>query len=1443
MSAARDRFHRFVLIVWIVVVATTMTVGPLSDRVWAAAPKRIGYHPGIWAITQARIVTGPGSVIEAGNLIIRDGLIVDVGPEAPVPLDAVVIDASGLTLYPGFIDAGTTALLSSDARPQTSESRKVDFSRHVLAASRPDNRHGLSPHFRAHDHLKLDSKILDEFRRHGFSAVHVLPSDRLAGGQGTLMSTADAPLRETTFVPSTFSTFRLRALGGSTYPSTLMGATAHLRQVFLDARRYTRHQELYRAGVKDVPRPPADPILDAISDSIAAHAPVLFRADSRDEIHRALDFCDAQQLPTIIWGGSEAHRCIDRLKQTKTSLLFQLDFGAPPKVDSKLDAKLTDAPKDPLRAQQDKLDRWKQRVGGLKQAHDAQLLFALSSLKLKNRVDFFVSLRRAIKEGLPRDAALAALTINAAKILNVDDRLGTLEPGKLAHVALFNGPFDHEDVKLRYLFADGHRFEFNESAKPIVDAKPAEAATTRFDGTWKLTIQSAEGPVAADLELTQSASRLQGTFSSNRGNGKVASGKATDATVEFVVSIGAGAVAVELKFSGTLKDDRLSGTLKSAFGAQTDWSATRVPVPEESNPVALTLDDKPDKPAPKTPTPQPTELQSDRVTRKVQTGGKLLLTNGTVLTATGKTLPQTDVLIREGKIASIGVDLKPDDDMAVVDLTGRFVMPGIIDTHSHIMITSGSNESTQSIVAEVSIRDVVNSDDIHEYRALAGGTTTVRILHGSSNVIGGQDAVVKLKYGKTASEHILHDAPQGVKFALGENVKYRTTRFPNTRMGVEATLNRAFLEAVDYRRAWQQYETRCKQLGGETNQLLPPRRDLRLEALADIVNHEKFIHSHCYRADEILMLLRVASNLGIRIWSLQHVLEGYKVAPEIVAHGASCSTFSDWWAYKVEAYDAIPHNAALLHEAGANTVIKSDDRELIRHLYVEAAKTIRYGNMHPDHALQTITRNPAKELGLSDRLGTIEVGKDGDLAIFSGHPLNAFSRCEQTIIDGEIYFTRADQPSAMSAAAAKASATPAPLVFPSGEIRGRTLDLSTSPSKRYALVGATLHPIDAPRIEGGTLLVDAGKIVALGKQVDVPADARVLDLKGLHVYPGLIDTGTTLGLTEIGKVKETSDYSESGQLQPDLRAGVAVNPDSELIPAARAGGVTTALVRPTGGTIAGQASLIQLAGWTAPEMVLDYEAGLQINFPGSKTQLKELTNFFDEARQYLKLVDAAKKENKPAPISDPRLEALKPYLDGTKPVFVEANSHKQIAGALLLAEEQKLKVVITGGVDAWKLAGELKKRDVPVLVGPVMQRPAAEYDPFDAPYANAGLLHEAGVRFAIRSNSASNSRNAPFEAAMAVAYGLPRDVGLRAVTLSAAELLGIDKQVGSLTAGKRANLIITDGSPLQQSTQIKGVFIAGRPFEPTSRQTRFYERYRQRVLEANGAKSAAEDAP
>ncbi len=1468
MALSFQKFFRLFVPASVLTIFLTVAGTPGTPN----EPATNGFQPVATIYRNARIVLAPGQVLDKAHLLVRQGRIAAVGADLATPVDAEVIDVDGLMIFPGFVDAGASVFLQ-DAKPQPVEGRTVEVSKYALAGMRQDDRHALTPEFAAAEHLTVRNEDQERYRQQGFVAVHVLPTGRIASGRGTVLNLASLPLRESLLVPQSFATLQLSERGGNEYPATNMGVHAHLRQTFLDAQRHMTLKKLFSENVPNVPRPATDAALEAMAAMRTPALRTAFVASTRDDHDRALNFAAEHQLRPVIWGGHEAYRVADRLKKDDVDVIVHVDFGDEPKADA---AKQGDDPyadlPEPQRVREHKRTEWKKRVAGLASLQKAGIRFAISSRDGKNPAEVFKGLRQAIANGLDRDAALAAVTTQPAAMLGLDRELGTIAVGRPAYLVVMTGAFDNEHSKVRYVVINGQRYEYHKDAKPIAPPSPSAPPPLQVGGTWNVEIESSDGKVRGELELTQSDRSLSGRFKSDQGDGRLSSGKVSDTALEFVVSIGAGDNVVSLKFDAKLEGAVLRGNLKSPFGAATKWSATR----QESKPapntgVQLTAIEAVDEPKPAgqgtadatspmnqsqgNNSEQPVEFPEDRYARPVQTGGNVLIKGGTVLTAAGKTLPNTSILVKNGTIIAIGPDLLADPGMLVIDATNRFVMPGIIDTHSHIMISTGLNgvnEATASIVCEVRVRDVVNSADASEYRALAGGVTTARLLHGSANCIGGQDAVVQLKHGTSANDHLFPGAHTGVKFALGENVKFRSGRFPNTRLGVEATLSRAFLEALDYRRQWQEHERARQQAGADADKLPPPRRDLRLDTLVGILNGEKFIHSHCYRADEILMLLRVAENHGIRVWSLQHVLEGYKVAPEIVKHGASCSTFADWWAYKVEAFDAIPHNAALLHEAGANSVIKSDDWELIRHLYLEAAKTVRYGNMPPDAALQTITLNPARELGLADRLGSIEIGKQADLAIFSGHPLNAFSRCEQTIIAGEVYFTRDKQPSAMSPAAAAASAKPAELKLPKPEERIAAIDLAPAKNPRYAIAGATLYPVDTDPIPNGVLLVDAGKIVAIGPQgLPIPPGYVVLPANGLQVYPGLIDAGTSVGLIEIGKVRETSDLSEIGQFQADLRAGIAVNPDSELIPVARAGGITATLCLPAGGgnmtshgrvhgpIIAGQTSLVHLAGWTMPEMVFDMEAGLHLLWPTGKDRrqpMEELKRHLKAARLY----DAARTKEaedqkqgiaspNPALLVDPRYEALRPYLKGQRSVYVEAETRQDILEAIHFANEEKLKIVICGAVDAWKVADKIKAAAIPVIVGPVMRKPQEEYDPFDAPYANAGRLHEAGIKFCFRSDTASNSRNVPFEAAMSVAYGLPEREALRGVTLTSAEILGVSDRMGSLTPGKWANAIITDGSPLQETTQIKGILIQGQPYAPESRQTKFYEKYRARL--------------
>ena len=387
-----------------------------------------------------------------------------------------------------------------------------------------------------------------------------------------------------------------------------------------------------------------------------------------------------------------------------------------------------------------------------------------------------------------------------------------------------------------------------------------------------------------------------------------------------------------------------------------------------------------------------------------------LIRNATVLTASHGTLSATDVLIRGGKIAAVGQNLKAAEGARVVDATGKFVSPGIIDAHSHSMMDGSVNECTRSVTSMARTQDILNPTAANIYRELAGGTTAALLLHGSCNSIGGQSTTVKFKWGHPAADFPVPGAPPGIKFALGENPKRSnfnvpglTPRYPATRMGVEETIRDAFTRARDYKADWDDYRARTAR--GEKN-LIPPRRDLELEPLVEVLEGKRFVHSHCYRADEILMLLNVAEEFGFKVRTLQHVLEGYKVASEIARHGAMASAFTDFWGYKMEAYDAIPYDAAIMTRHGVVVSVNSDSDERARRLNIEAAKTMRYGGLTEEEALRLVTLNPAIQLGIDNRTGSVDVGKDADLVVWSAHPLSVYSRPELTFVDGELLFDR-----------------------------------------------------------------------------------------------------------------------------------------------------------------------------------------------------------------------------------------------------------------------------------------------------------------------------------------------------------------------------------------------------------------------------------------------------
>jgi len=1466
-NAAETRFMALRFLLGLVSIIWAASIGRADDLT--------SFRPAAYAIHHAKLVTQPGATIESGTVVIRGGRIEAVGAadKVTIPVDAIAIDGRGLVVYPGLIDLyTTTAQPLGINRSATGSGRPLDLSQSATVHSPEDNRNGLTPEFQVGSVLGMSTAEASERRDLGFTDVLAAPGGAIATGQSALISTSGGPRREiivkspvalhinlrTPFVPTgkweeeqidhevSHSHDDDHADAGSSsnrntsrYPGSLMGVVAHLRQAMLDAQ--------YQHDLKSIPEstlvPPHvfDPALDALYQARSKTLPTWWEANTRDEIHRALDLAEEFGTSAVIVGGREAGKVVDRLKQLNVPVVLRLDFPTETKVPTQEEyqKRPPDERIEPYQLLVENAKRRNEWVNTANTLAQAGVRFALTTDGLSKIEHFPGRLRTILSAGLTHDAALAALTQDAATIANLDSRLGTLEPGKLDHLLILNGPLGERQTKVRYVFVNGAKFEPSKK-----EDQPENSARSDAKPSAKAPESNREPEVSAKQTEEKQAETPSSSKSFDEKE-TPAPKQASPAPTPSPTPKAAEPKTSETpagKESETPAKAQESGPAKSVSAPTPNPSQTQNPPSP-----AQTIEDR------ESVTPfldVETEFDHNRKPR-LETKGTLFIKDATILTvAKAGTIAKGSIFIRNGKIEAIGEGLTPPEGVMVIEAGGLVAMPGIIDSHSHVAIQGGSNESTTSVVAEVRIKDVITGDDPAIYRGLAGGTTTARILHGSADTIGGQDAVIKLKYGSAGRDLILKDAPQGVKFALGENVTRRQGRFPNTRMGVEATIDLAFQTAKAYQESWARFEAARK--AGET--VPAPRRDLRLEALGKILDGTIGIHSHCYRSDEILMLLRATERHGVQVKSLQHVLEGYKVAPEIAASGAAAATFSDWWAYKVEAYDAIPYNAALMNEAGVSVSIKSDSEELIRHLNLEAAKMVKYGGVSEAEALAMITINPARQLGLDDRLGSLEVGKDADIALFNGHPFDAFSRCELVLIDGELWFQRSEKIEEIKGRPGSHVAMPGP----EPSIKQRVLKLPKNLKGVYALVGATLHPISGSEIPNGTLIIRDHKIVAIGDaSLAIPAEAQTIDLQGLEVWPGMIDAGTRLGLVEINSLSETQDDADAADFEPELKTSTALRADSELIPVARANGILSAYVQPGGGLIAGQGCLINLDGWVPRELVVLDQLALHVKIPryvaprrsGSVTrpggqdpltvrreQLDKITEVFRRAQAYYKIVSDALAKGAPAPQPDPRLKALAPYAKGEKPVIFHADRQGEILDALKIADQLNLKAIISGGAEAWKVADALKAADVPVLIGGVLQLPRQPSDPYDAAYANPARLFKAGVRFAIRSDPsgaqlATASRNLPYDAAFAVAFGLPEEEALKAVTLSPAEILGVASELGSLEPGKRANLVITAGHLLQPTTEIKGLFLDGKPVEPASRHTALYEKYRRRLSE------------
>jgi len=861
----------------------------------------------------------------------------------------------------------------------------------------------------------------------------------------------------------------------------------------------------------------------------------------------------------------------------------------------------------------------------------------------------------------------------------------------------------------------------------------------------------------------------------------------------------------------------------------------------------------------------------------------LVIKGGTVLTVTKGTIPNGVVIVRDRKIAEVGTNLDVPPGAEVVDATGRFVTPGIIDEHSHIAEDS-TNEGGTTVSSMTNVLDVLDPTDIDIYRDLAGGLTVASVFHGSANPIGGTNTVIKLRWGKTRPEELVFDAGvPGLKFALGENPKQIRAgtqagprRYPASRLGVEFVLRDAFTRARAYQKARQDYDRRRK--AGED--VVPPRRDLQLEPIVEVMEGRRLAHVHAYRADEMLMMLRIAEEFGFKVATFEHGLEGYKIARELAAHGAGVGTFSDWWGYKIEAIDAIPYNAALMMRAGVVVSIDSDSAEHARRLPSEAGKMVKWGGLTEDQALSLVTINPAKQLHIDKRVGSLEVGKDGDLVIWTAHPLSSYAVVERTYIDGTLYYDRQkdlqrvaevqkEKAELVAAEQATGHTTEATGHRPQAAERPQAIGRgpqgaspgnlhaggrqgagagTKAPSGVLVIRNARIVPVTRPVVERGSILIRNGKIETVGPDAAVPPGANVIDAAGLEVYPGWINARTTIGLAEPG-ASGYQDTAEMLDFNPQMRTRVAYHNDSEAIPVARANGVTTVAVFPSGGMLGGQVAVMNLDGWTWEESTVEPTVGITFLFPAAgvrgrgfppaagpeagqertyedlkrerDARLDTLARLLDQARAYAKAAGPDRQV-------DWVLEALVPVVERRIPLYTSAMREQDIKDAIAFAERVDVKIVIAAGPEAALVAPLLGEKNVPVILGSVLTLPPREDMFHAASYQAAGELEKAGVTFAFATGDNTNVRQVAYQAAQSVAWGLTRDAALRALTINAAEILGVADRLGSIEPGKVANLVVTKGDPLDVRNEVRHVIINGQDVNLENRHLALYERYLKR---------------
>lgn len=907
---------------------------------------------GHFAFTNATIHKADGSTINNGTLVIKKGKIVSIGATTQTPADAQKIDVNGNHIYPSFVDIFTNYGLPEPKRKERNRTPGIQQMTSSKEGAYSWNE-ALKSEVKSFEHFKADKKSASEFRKIGFGTLGSHIMDGISRGSSCVVSLGEGKAHELILKKEAAHHLSFgKGTSTQAYPGSLMGGIALLRQTYLDGMWYENYGKNEQTNLS----------LEAWNK--LQELPQIFNVGNKLEVLRADKIAKEFGKKYIFRSSGDEYQRLDKIKATKASFLVSLNFPKAYDLEDPLDAQLV--------ALED-LKHWELAAKNAFYLNEAGIEFAFTTYGLKDKSKFLESVRMCVQMGLPKEEALKAMTSTPASMINIQDKVGDLKTGLEANFLICSGDLFDASTKILHNWVQGKPFVFGELSK--VD----------LAGTY-------------ELKVNNQTYNLQIKGPSGKQEMHIIVDDSTKVAVKH--NLKGEIITMSFKPHGEEQHLRLSGPVKSLKGQAilgngdwTSWSTKKIKgrASEERSR--------------KKKTEQTSSENLGDITypflpygwTEKPEAGTYLFKNATVWTnEENGILENTDVLIKNGKISSIGKDL-PAAGAIEIDASDKHLTSGIIDEHSHIAISRGVNECTQASTAEVSIAHVVNSEDVNIYRQLSGGVTIAHLLHGSCNPIGGQSALIKLRWGSSPDEMLYQGADGFIKFALGENVKKsrtsRNNRFPDTRMGVEQVYKDHFTRALDYKK---------RKASGDKSL----RKDLEMETIIEILDSKRFVTCHSYVQSEINMLMHMAEDFDFKVNTFTHILEGYKLADKMAAHGAGGSSFSDWWAYKYEVIDAIPQNGEIMTEQGVTVAFNSDDAEMARRLNQEAAKAVMYGDISEEEAWKFVTLNPAKLLHIDDKVGSIKTGKDADLVLWSTHPMSVYAKAELTFIDGIKYFDR-----------------------------------------------------------------------------------------------------------------------------------------------------------------------------------------------------------------------------------------------------------------------------------------------------------------------------------------------------------------------------------------------------------------------------------------------------